>query len=142
MSEPAGRPADDRHLPLPDQDTTAFWQAAAERHFVVRHCTVCDWSYHYPRRRCPRCGGEETTWIEHDGLGTVISYTVVHQAGSRTFAARVPYVLAVVDLGDGVRLMTNVEADPGSVSIGMPVRIGWRVDGDVVLPIVVPRETT
>lgn len=139
MSEPrVSRGDDDRHLPMPDQDSEGFWAAAQEHRLVVRHCQSCSRSHFYPRRRCPYCLSDDTSWLDHPGTGTIVSYTVVRQAGTRAFKDRVPYILAVIDLGDGVHMMSNVDADPMTVSIGQPVRVAWRTDGDMELPIFEP----
>lgn len=138
MSEPGE--SDLRHLPIPDADSEPFWRAAREGRLVCRRCTACGHAYHYPRARCPRCLSAATEWIDLSGEGTVYSYTVVHQAASRAFRDRVPYVLALVDLDEGPRLLTNlVEVSPASVTVGLRVRVDWRAESDdAVLPVFRP----
>jgi len=130
-------PPDDRHLPLPDADTEHFWERSEQQELVVRFCIDCARHYHYPRRRCPTCLGESTEWREVSGRGQIYSFTVVHQAPGKAFRDRVPFVLALVDLDEGVRLMTNIESDPASVEIGARVSIDWREDGGMKLPVFV-----
>ena len=62
--------------------------------------------------------------ITSSGKGTVWTFTVTYQNGTPGFAEDVPYVLALVELEEGVRMFTNiVECDPRSVTIGMPVEV-------------------
>lgn len=132
------RPADTRHLPLPDADTTEFWAAAAEHRLLVKRCSDCGVEHLYPRRRCPNCLSERTEWREHPGTGRVVTYTVVHQAGSRAFRERVPYVLAIIELDGGARLMSNVLGDPDAVAIDTAVAVAWRSEGTADEPVVLP----
>lgn len=136
----AGKPTepDLRHLPLPDPDTAPFWEAAAQRRLVARRCERTGRVYHYPRERVPGTLSDDTAWVELSGRGTIYSYTVVRQAAARAFRDRVPYVLALIDLDEGPRMMATVDADPDAVRIGQRVRVDWRQDGDTTLPVFVP----
>ncbi|MBF6619889.1 MAG: OB-fold domain-containing protein [Patulibacter sp.] len=124
-----------RHLPLPDVDTEPFWAAAAERRLVCRYDEDGARFYHYPRERAPGTLSDRTSWREVSGRGVVYSYTVVHQAASRAFRDRVPYVLALIDLDEGPRMMATVDAPADAVTIGTRVRVAWRTEEDVTLPI-------
>lgn len=136
MSSDSNRP-DTSHLPLPDQDTEEFWKAAAEHRLIARR-DAAGGVYHYPRHRVPGTLEPSPGWDELTGRGTVYSFTVVHQAASRAFRDRVPYVVALVDLDEGPRLMTNLVADPDDVRIGQRVRLAWRSEDDVSLPVFEP----
>ena len=104
-------------------------------------CRSCDRLVWYPRRRCPRCHGDDLAWETLSGLGTVYASTVVHRAPSPQLEDDVPYVVALVDLDEGARLMTNiVECAPESVEIGMRVGVTFRrVSDDAALPLFAPR---
>jgi len=100
-----------------------FWAAARDGRLVVQHCPECGHYQHYPRPWCTRCLHEEPEFVESPGEGTVYTFTVIRRAPLPAFAARVPYVLAFVDLDEGVRLVSNiVDCDPESVRIGQRVR--------------------
>ena len=129
--------ADDRHLPLADVESEEYWAFAQRHELAVRYCDDCDLHFHYPRRRCVRCLGDNTSWKIATGRGTIYTYTEVQQAPNRVFRARAPYVIAIVELDNGARMMSNVDAEPGTVSIGQAVEVAWRDDGDVTLPIFV-----
>src|SRR5206468_2761141 len=90
----------------------------------------------FPRPRCVRCGGS-IAWLEASGEGRVYSYTVVHRAPHESLVPLVPYVVALVDLAEGVRMMSRVRAaDSGVVQIGAAVRVAFeRVSDEVTLPL-------
>lgn len=126
--------SDTAHLPLPDQDTEEFWRAASEHRLIARR-DGAGGVYHYPRHRVPGTLAASPGWADLSGRGTVYSFTVVHQAASRAFRDRVPYAVALVDLDEGPRMMTNLDADPAAVRIGARVRVAWRSEDDVTLPV-------
>ncbi|GAA2591436.1 Zn-ribbon domain-containing OB-fold protein [Dactylosporangium fulvum] len=132
MSAPAAKP-----LPVPDQDSAGFWSAAAEHRLVVQHCDDCDADQLFPRLICTRCHGHALRLRPAAGTGTVYSCTVVRRAPSPAFAADVPYVVALVELAEGPRLMANiVDCVPDDVHIGMTVQV--RFD-DVAEGVSLPR---
>lgn len=122
----------DRPYPELDPETRPFWEALAEGRFELQRCTACGRHVFYPRLVCPHCGGGPLEWVSASGRGTVHSFTVVHRAPP-AFAAEVPYVVALVDLEEGPRMMTRLlGAEPAEVHIGMPVQVA--IEGDPPLP--------
>jgi hypothetical protein len=121
--------------------TRPFWDATRAERLVLQHCRTCERAVHYPREICPRCLGSELEWRPASGRGVVYAFTVNHVAGNPTMEGRVPYVVALVDLEEGVRMMTNiVGCEPGAVHVGMPVGIAWEALGDGrKLPLFTPR---
>lgn len=111
-----------RGLPAPTELSAGFWTAAAERRLVIPCCSACGTRFFPPERLCPTCGTAGWDYVDTSGAATVTSYTVVHRAPSPDFET--PYVLAVVALDGGGRMLTNiVGADPATVATGMPVRV-------------------
>lgn len=109
-------------LPTPTELSSGFWTAAAEHRLVLPRCDRCAAEFFPPERLCPTCGSPEWGYVENSGAGTVTSYTVVHRAPSPDFET--PYVVAVVELGGGCSLLTNlVHVDPASVASGMTVEV-------------------
>ena len=105
----------------------AFWDATRERRLLVQWCDACGAGIYWPRAACPRCLSDQLTWKEATGEGTVYAANVMHQPGNPMMADRVPYVLALVDLAEGVRMATNVVGcDPDDVRVGMAVRVDWE----------------
>jgi uncharacterized OB-fold protein len=124
-------------LPAPalNADTRPFWEAARDRRLIVKRCDACERPFFPPRHLCPYCWSDRTSWIESGGRGTVYSYTVIHRPPAPEFSRRGPYVVALVDLAEGPRVMANiVGADALDARIGESVRLcfedradGWKV---------------
>jgi uncharacterized OB-fold protein len=109
-------------LPKPSPTSRAYWDAAKRHELMLQHCGACKSYIYYPRDRCPQCLGDGLEWRKVSGRGKVYSYTIVRRASTRSFADK-PYVLAIVELDEGVRMTTNVEAPPETVKVGMPVAV-------------------
>jgi uncharacterized protein len=119
--------------PSPTPDTQPFWDAAAAGKLLVKRCTACGESHHYPRAICPFCGSDRTEWREASGRGTVYSYSVFRRAP-------IPYAIAYVTLDEGVTLMTNVvDCDLDTIRIGQAVRVTFKpTDGGPPVPMFTP----
>jgi uncharacterized protein len=125
-------------LPVPTPETRPFWEAARRHELHLRRCRACGRHHFYPRGACPHCLSADLEWQRVSGRGTLHTFTVVHR-GARNYPLPSPYVLAVVELAEGPRLMSNligVEADPAHIRIGMPVEV---VFDDVTPEIALPR---
>jgi uncharacterized OB-fold protein len=118
-------------IPTPTSTSREFWQRChSAQELTIQRCENCGHAIFYPRHACTRCASRSLVLQPTSGRGTVYSYTVVSQAPSEAFAADLPYVVALVDLEEGPRLMTNiVDADPSDVAIGMPVRLTFEQRG-------------
>jgi uncharacterized OB-fold protein/acyl dehydratase len=124
-----------RPRPAMNEDTAFFWDGAKRGELLIQRCASCGTLRHPPRPACPSCRSLE--WDTHaaSGRGTLHSYTVHHHPPVPGFEA--PYVVALVDLEEGTRLISNlVDVDPSEVSIGMPVEVVFeKVDDDLTLPL-------
>ncbi len=98
----------------------ARYQAALnEGRFLIQRCKSCSKHVFYPRVVCPHCGGEALDWVEPKGTGSVYSTTTVR----RKPEAGGDYDVSLIDLDEGVRMMSRVEGiPPTEVKIGMRVR--------------------
>lgn len=113
--------------PRSSDDTEPFWEATRERRLVLQWCTDCDRAVFYPRAACPHCLGTTLEWRPASGRGRVHAVSVQHKAANPSMADRVPYAVALVDLEEGVRMMTNVVGcPPDDVIVEMPVRVTWE----------------
>jgi len=130
----------ERILPPVNALTAPYWNAAKEHRFVLPKCTACGRYHFYPRSVCPYCRSRDLTWEAASGSGEVYSFTIVHRAPSPTFAQRAPYVVAVVTLREGPRMMTRLDGvEPTAVRIGMPVSVAFDDIADSVsLPVFRP----
>lgn len=125
-------------LPQPDPVTRPFWDSLRAQEMQVQRCTACRRFVFYPRAVCPYCFGAALEWTPVSGRGTVHAVTVVHRAPSPELQPETPYVVALVDLEEGVRLMarlTGVPADPAQTPIGLSVEVVYdHVTPEVTLP--------
>jgi len=109
-------------LPKPDVISQKFWDATKRHELIVQRCKSCNQYIMYPREVCSRCLSTNLDWTKVSGKGRVYSYTVIHQPAHPGFAADIPYVLAIVELEEGPRLLTNiVGCSPDEVKVDMPV---------------------
>lgn len=120
--------------------TRPYWAAAAQRRLVVQSCAACGASWHPPLPRCPHCHSAGLGWREVAGTGTVYTYTVVTHPTHAALADKVPYVVAIVELTDGPRLVTAITGcEPGAVRCGLPVRVRFTpVTDEITLPCFEP----
>ena len=125
-------------LPLPDDDSAPYWEAATRGELRVQRCASCRAWRFPPRPRCPRCGSAATAWERVSGRGTVYSFVVVHPPVLPAFAARVPFAVVLVELAEDpqLRVVGNLLGVPAEqVRIGMPVVVGFEtVVAGVALP--------
>ncbi len=125
-------------IPVPTPETRSFWEAAHRHELVLQRCNACGRHVFYPRAVCPHCFAADLAWRRVSGRGTLHTFTVVHR-GQRDFPLGTPYVIAIVELAEGARLMTNlvgVEPDPAHIRIGMPVEVVFE---DVSTELALPR---
>jgi uncharacterized protein len=117
-----------RPLEPPATEASApFWEATRHQQLLLQWCATCDKPVWFPREVCPWCLGDELEWRPASGRGEVYACTVEHRPSMPTPFGDAPYVIALVELDEGPRLMTNVVGcDPESVSVGMPVRVAWE----------------
>jgi uncharacterized OB-fold protein len=129
-----------RALPAPDNASRHYWQSAAEGRLVVQRCTTCGVFQFYPRALCAACAGE-TEWVDASGRGTLHTYTVIRQNRSAAFAALSPYAVGIVELDEGVRMMSNiVDCDVDQLEVGMALEVVLlKAADDVGLPFWRPR---
>lgn len=131
-----------RIAPTISADTQFFWNGLKENKLLIQRCSGCGQLRHPPRPMCPHCRSLEWDTVESSGRGTVYSYVMPHQPRFPFFDY--PYVVALVDLEEGIRLLSNLtDIDPADVSTGMPVEIYYQrfdgPDGDLVLHQFRPR---
>lgn len=116
-----------RFEPPANELSQPFWEATREGRFLLQWCAACDAPVYYPRYHCPACLGDDLHWREADGRGSVYTFNVMHSPASPLMADRVPYVLALIDLVEGARVLSNiVNCAPSDVRVGMAVKLTWE----------------
>ena len=131
-------------LPEPTPESQPFWDACARGQLVVQRCGSCGRSWFPPSSRCQHCWGADHTWTPVSGRGRVFSFTVFRRAYAPQLAAQLPYVVGVIELEEGLRLISNVVGcEPDDVGAGLPVEVCFDelVDG-VALHAFRPRHPT
>ena len=123
-------------LPVPTPETKTFWDSCAKNKLIYQSCQQCGHSQFPPRPVCITCRSERLVWKPASGRGKVYSFTVVHRPPTEAFKADVPYIVALIDLDEGFRMMMNVRnTDPARVAIGQPVRVIFEQAAEnIVLP--------
>jgi len=121
-------------LPFPDPQTAEakhFFAAAAAGRLELQRCDACGKAWFFPRPACPACGAGGYAWTMASGRGRVHSFSIVRRAPSEAFRARVPYVVALVDLAEGPRMMANVVGEGAlEVSIGDALELTFEDRGE------------
>lgn len=108
-----------------------FWDATRTQQLVLPWCTSCDAPFFYPREVCPRCLGDQIEWRPASGRGTVYAVTVEHRPQNPMMASMAPYAVALVELDEGVRLLSNIVTDqPLDVAVGQSVTVAWEALND------------
>ena len=132
---------DARPNPRPDADTAPFWEGCAEGVLRFQRCAACGRIRWPASFLCPGCHGSRATWEPSRGTGTVYSFVVYHVAFHPGFKEELPYVVALVDIEEGPRMLSNIRGcPPEEVHIGMRVELAWEKRGDGhKLPVFQPR---
>ncbi len=130
-----------RPIPESTPETEEFWAGARRGELRIQRCNACGKAYFFPRPFCPNCSSKDVAWFTASGRGTLYSY-VINQRPAYGFQDYVPYVIAVVQLDEGPRMMTNVigvEPTPENLPIDLPVEVTWeKQDDTITLPIFRP----
>ncbi len=115
-----------------------FWDHLNKGNLYLQYCPTCQRFVFYPRELCPYCWGSSLEWRETQGEGTVYSYTVVYVSALPEFEP--PYIYALVELDEGLRLATNIEnCGLDEIRVGMPVKLTLRRrESTAALPIFAP----
>ena len=118
----------DQAQPYGDPITAPFWAAAREHRLLLQSCPDSGTLQLYPRRFDITSGSDRVEWVEASGGGTIYALTEVHRKVDP--ALEPPYVVALVDLDEGPRLLTNLVGE-GKPAIGDRVALTWRARGDL-----------
>jgi uncharacterized protein len=126
--------------PIPTPETQPFWDAARADELAIQRCVPCSTFYFYPRPFCPHCQSDQVEWRTVSGEATLYSYVIVSQP-IPGFESDVPYVLAVVTLAEGPRMMTNivgVDPVPEQLELDMELKAVFEWQGAWKVPRFVP----
>jgi len=116
-------------LPLADEITGGYWEAARAGRLAVQYCPGCARYVHLPADICPGCDNPDLQWRTVSGRAELYSYTVVHDAPAPGFADSLPYIVGVVELEEqaGLLVTTNLmDVDPDDLRIGLTLDVTFE----------------
>lgn len=129
----------ERYIPVATPETRHFWQGAREGRLLLQKCEACGCSYFPPRPFCSKCSSRDVALVEASGRARLHSYVISHVA-ARGFDA--PYAIAVVELEEGPRMMSNivnVPQTPEALVLDMPLRVTFsKLTEEITLPLFEP----
>lgn len=108
-----------------------YWDGLAEGELRFQRCGSCGNAWLPAREECPGCLSSEVSWEPSQGRGKIVSWVVYHQAVHPSFADRVPYNVAVVELDEGPRLISNILAPEDTLAIERPVEVRIERESEV-----------
>jgi len=133
----------DRYIPTPTPETAHFWSGAREGKLLLQQCEECGNTYFPPRPFCAKCNAQAIRLREASGRATLYSYAINHRPAPGFDA---PYAIAVVELEEGPRMMTNivgVPQTPEALVLDMPLQVTFqKLTDEISLPVFAPGETT
>jgi uncharacterized protein len=125
----------DMPLPQPDLDTQPFWDGCKDSKFLIPFCHACGSPRWPPGPMCPNCQATDTDWVESSGRGNVYSWVVVVHPVHESLIDQVPYVVGLIELEEGVRVVGNVlGCAPEEVRADHPVELIFEDVEDFRLP--------
>jgi hypothetical protein len=128
----------DKPLPTPDPVTQPFWDSLKAHQIRLQRGSKTGKFVYYPRAVSPHDQEEDLVWTPVSGRGVVHAFSIPHRHPNRAFTANGPYVVALVELDEGVRVLSTlvgVEPRPEAVKVGMRVEIAYDdVTDEVTLP--------
>lgn len=134
MSDPSAQPPPALPTPVPGPESGPYWEAAARHQLLLPACRRCGHVWAPPTVRCPACLTADPEWRAMSGRGRVFTFTVFRRAYHPAYRDALPYVVAVVELEEGPRMVTNiVGCPPEDVACDLPVRVTFEARGEHVL---------
>lgn len=122
-----------RFTPNPEGLHAEFYGFCARGELRFQRCDICGTWRHPPRLLCPRCGAERCEWVASSGRGSVYTWTITHQALVPMFTEDLPYAVIVVELEEGVRLVSALRGiDPAAIVLNLPVEVRFHKLSDTL----------
>ena len=131
-------------LPKPTPETKPYWDAAKQHRLAIQRCNDCAKHYFYPRPLCPHCLSRNVEWVQASGRGILHTFVINHRP-PRGFPVAPPYVIGIIDLEEGARILAQVvdlEPDPAKIRCDTPVEVIFEdVTAEITLPKFRPRKS-
>ena len=124
-------------IPVPGPESVPFWEGAKNHQLMAQKCLRCHHHWFPPSSVCTSCGSRDIEWVELSGKGTVFSFVVFHRLYHKGWDGEIPYVVGVIELKEGARMLSNVIGVPvENVKCDMPVEV---VFDDVTEKLTLPK---
>lgn len=127
-------------VPELSEITAPYWEGARVGTLLLQTCRDCGTAWHPPQPICPQCQSSAVDWQPATGKGTLYSYTIVHHAVHSAVEDHLPYLVALVDLAEGPRIITTVIGASDTLRVGMQLTVAFRPipDSHLRLPVFEP----
>ena len=120
-------------VPEPTPLSQPYWDALKQGSLKFQCCRACSHAWLPPRAECPECLGDAWDWTAASGKGRVISWVIYHHAYHEAFKERLPYNVALVELDEGPRLITNIVNPDVGIAAERPVTLKIEDEHGVAL---------
>lgn len=137
-------PPDAFPAPVPDRDTEPFWDGCRRGELLIPRCAACGAWLWQPRPLCSRCHAPDPVWTRVSGAGRIASWTVIHPPVLPAWVEAVPFVVLLVELDEGPRLLGYRVDDAGrplrgdgvaeGIAMGAPVALRFHDQAGLPLP--------
>ena len=131
-------------IPIADADTQPFWDACGRSELLIQRCGSCNKWLWQPRPICSRCQTPDPVWTRVSGDGLVASWTVIRPPTLPAYSGKVPFVVLLVQLDEGVRLLGYLVDDQGrllqtdgeaeGIAMGARVSLRFHDQAGTILP--------
>ena len=104
---------------------SSFYDFISEKRLMAAKCNECETVLLPPKPMCTRCLSTNLRWIELEGSGKLVSYTIIHVAPEQ-FQSLAPYIVGIVEFERGLRLPGIIrDVNPEAIRVGMNLKIGF-----------------
>lgn len=123
-------------VPTPSEDSRPYWEAARNHELKLQQCRKCNAFRFPPAEVCSECTSDDYDWRQVSGKGRVFSFVIYHRAYHPGFQEELPYVVGVIELDEGARMLSNVTGcKPEEVRCDMPVEVSFEdISDNMALP--------
>jgi len=126
-------PEYNKPIPVPSAESQAYWDGLRDRKLLMPRCDACGKYWFPPSLLCPHCNETKWTWTSTSGRGRIFSYVVYHWVYHPGFAEEVPYAVAVIELDEGPRMVSNVIGiAPDKLACDLRVQVVYQPITDTI----------
>ena len=130
-------------IPIPGPESIPFWEGTRKHYLMIQKCNECGHHWFPPSTVCKECGSNNIEWVQSSGKGKIFSFVIFHRLYHKGWNGEIPYVVAVIELEEGARLLSNIiNTPPDNVKCDMPVKVVFEeATNNLTLPKFTPALT-